>query len=403
MKYILVLCDGMGDYPVPELGGKTPLEYARTPNMDKLAKTARIGLVKTVPDGFTPGSDVANLGVLGFDVRKCYTGRSPLEALSIGVEMHENEIAMRTNLVTLSKDEPFENKIMKDYSAGEISDEEASVLMDAIKAELSTDKFVFYKGVSYRHCLIVKGALPNEDLTPPHDISGRRIGEYLPKGALGKQLEALIRKSYEILSVHPINVEREKQGKNPANSIWFWGEGTKPSIPSFQSQYGKTGTMISAVDLLKGIAVGSGMQNVSVKGATGTIDTNFLGKAQAAIDALESGRDFCMIHLEATDECGHQCDPKGKAKSIELIDEKVIGTLANHFEKSGEDYALLVMPDHYTPVSLGKHTAEPVPFMLYASNKTLSKGEVYDEKHATASGDYIADSRDLTDCFLSLN
>lgn len=403
MKYILVLCDGMGDYPVPELGGKTPLEYARTPNMDKLAKTARIGLVKTVPDGFTPGSDVANLGVLGFDVRKCYTGRSPLEALSIGVEMHENEIAMRTNLVTLSKDEPFENKIMKDYSAGEISDEEASVLMAAIKAELSTDKFVFYKGVSYRNCLIVKGALPNEDLTPPHDISGRRIGEYLPKGALGKQLEALIRKSYEILSVHPINVEREKQGKNPANSIWFWGEGTKPSIPSFQSQYGKTGTMISAVDLLKGIAVGSDMQNVSVKGATGTIDTNFLGKAQAAIDALESGRDFCMIHLEATDECGHQCDPKGKAKSIELIDEKVIGTLANHFEKSGEDYALLVMPDHYTPVSLGKHTAEPVPFMLYASNKPLSKGEVYDEKHATASGDYIADSRDLTDCFLSLN
>lgn len=403
MKYILVLCDGMGDYPVPELGGKTPLEYARTPNMDKLAKTARIGLVKTVPDGFTPGSDVANLGVLGFDVRKCYTGRSPLEALSMGVEMHENEIAMRTNLVTLSKDEPFENKIMKDYSAGEISDEEASVLMAAIKAELSTDKFVFYKGVSYRNCLIVKGALPNEDLTPPHDISGRRIGEYLPKGALGKQLEALIRKSYEILSVHPINVEREKQGKNPANSIWFWGEGTKPSIPSFQSQYGKTGTMISAVDLLKGIAVGSGMQNVSVKGATGTIDTNFLGKAQAAIDALESGRDFCMIHLEATDECGHQRDPKGKAKSIELIDEKVIGTLANHFEKSGEDYALLVMPDHYTPVSLGKHTAEPVPFMLYASNKTLSKGEVYDEKHATASGDYIADSRDLTDCFLSLN
>lgn len=403
MKYILVLCDGMGDYPVPELGGKTPLASARTPNMDRLAKTARIGLVKTVPDGFTPGSDVANLGVLGFDVRNCYTGRSPLEALSMGVEMHENEIAMRTNLVTLSKDEPFENKIMKDYSAGEISDEEASVLMAAIKAELSTDKFVFYKGVSYRNCLIVKGALPNEDLTPPHDISGRRIGEYLPKGALGKQLEALIRKSYEILSVHPINVEREKQGKNPANSIWFWGEGTKPSIPSFQSQYGKTGTMISAVDLLKGIAVGSGMQNVSVKGATGTIDTNFLGKAQAAIDALESGRDFCMIHLEATDECGHQRDPKGKAKSIELIDEKVIGTLANHFEKSGEDYALLVMPDHYTPVSLGKHTAEPVPFMLYASNKTLSKGEVYDEKHATASGDYIADSRDLTDCFLSLN
>lgn len=403
MKYILVLCDGMGDYPVPELGGKTPLEYARTPNMDRLAKTARIGLVKTVPDGFTPGSDVANLGVLGFDVRKCYTGRSPLEALSMGVEMHENEIAMRTNLVTLSKDEPFENKIMKDYSAGEISDEEASVLMDAIKAELSTDKFVFYKGASYRHCLIVKGALPNEDLTPPHDISGRRIGEYLPKGTLGKQLEALIRKSYEILSAHPINVEREKQGKNPANSIWFWGEGTKPSIPSFQSQYGKTGTMISAVDLLKGIAVGSGMQNVSVQGATGTIDTNFLGKAQAAIDTLESGRDFCMIHLEATDECGHQRDPKGKAKSIELIDEKVIGPLANHFEKSGESYALLVMPDHYTPVSLGKHTAEPVPFMLYASNKTLGKGEVYDEKHATASGDYIADSHDLTDRFLSLN
>lgn len=402
MKYVLVLCDGMADYPVAELGGKTPLQYARTPNMDRLAQRSRIGLVKTVPDGFTPGSDVANLGVLGFDVTKCYTGRSPLEALSIGVDMHEGEIAMRANLVTLSKDEPFETKTMLDYSAGEISNGEASELIDAINSAFSSDKYTFFKGASYRNCLIVKDASPQEDLTPPHDISGQQIGNYLPKGALGGELESMIRQSYDILSAHPVNIEREKQGKHPANAVWFWGEGTKPSIPDFKAQYGKSGAMISAVDLLKGIAVGSGMQNICVQGATGTIDTNFSGKAQAAVDALENGSDFCMVHLEATDECGHQRDVNGKVKSIELIDQKVIGAIVRHFEENGEDFAMLVMPDHYTPVSLGKHTREPVPFMLYSSTTPLGKGKTFDEQHAKDSGDYVSDSRDLTDCFLSL-
>ena len=239
-------------------------------------------------------------------------------------------------------------------------------------------------------------------MTPPHDISGQLIGKYLPKGALGGELESMIRQSYDILSAHPVNIEREKQGKRPANAVWFWGEGTKPSIPDFKSQYGKSGAMISAVDLLKGIAVGSGMQNICVQGATGTLNINFSGKAQAAIDALESGRDFCMIHLEATDECGHQHDVQGKVKAIELIDQKVIGTVVEHFKASGADFAMLVMPDHYTPASLGKHTREPVPFMLYSSTTPLGKGKTFDEQHAKDSGDYVSDSRDLTDCFLSL-
>ena len=402
MKYVLVLCDGMGDYPLEKLDGKTPLEYARTPNMDRLAKSARIGLVKTVPDGFKPGSDVANLGVLGFDVRSCYTGRSPLEALSIGVKMDDNDVALRTNLVTLSDDQPFEDKIMLDYGAGEISDEDATVLFGAIKDAFSSERFEFYKGVSYRHCLIVKNANANDDLTPPHDISGQKIGTYLPKGELQGELCDFIRKSYDLLSVHPVNLNRVKQGKKPANAIWFWGEGTKPSIPDFFGQYEKRASMISAVDLLKGIAVGSGMQNVEVPGATGRIDTNFQGKAQSAIDALKSGRDFCMIHLEATDECGHQGDAYGKVRAIELIDQKVLGTLLEHFDESKQDVCILVMPDHFTPVSLKKHTSEPVPYMLWCSKRTLGNADEYCERTAIATGDYLDNPRKLTDFFFSL-
>lgn len=322
MKYALILCDGMADYPVESLGGKTPLEAARTPNMDALAQTAQIGLVKTVPDGLAPGSDVANLGVLGFDARACYTGRSPLEALSIGIDMKADDLAMRTNLVTLSQDEPFEDKIMLDYSAGEISADEARELMNCVIDNLSSDKYKFYVGTSYRNCLIVAHAKAGNDLTPPHEISDRRIGEYLPKGELGKDLTAFIENSYELLKDHPVNQRRIARGENPANAIWFWGEGTKPSIPDFEDEYGKKGAMISAVDLLKGIAIGSGMDSIDVDGATGTLDTNFDGKAQAAIDALENGEDFCFVHIEATDECGHQGDAFGKVKAIELIDEK---------------------------------------------------------------------------------
>ena len=413
MKYALILCDGMADYPVESLGGKTPLEAARTPNMDALAQTAQIGLVKTVPDGLAPGSDVANLGVLGFDARACYTGRSPLEALSIGIDMKADDLAMRTNLVTLSQDEPFEDKIMLDYSAGEISADDARELMNCVIDNLSSDKYKFYVGTSYRNCLIVAHAKAGNDLTPPHDISDRRIGEYLPKGELGKDLTAFIENSYELLKDHPVNQRRMARGENPANAIWFWGEGTKPSIPNFEDEYGKKGAMISAVDLLKGIAIGSGMASIDVEGATGTLDTNFDGKAQAAIDALENGEDFCFVHIEATDECGHQGDAFGKVKAIELIDEKIVSPIVSHFAQNGEDFAMLILPDHFTPVSLRKHTNEPVPFMLFSS-KTASayyslcteneslENHAFNEKTAKESGVYLDKSWELIDRFFSI-
>lgn len=413
MKYVLVLCDGMADYPLECLRGKTPLEAAKTPNMDALAQTAQIGLVKTVPDGFKPGSDVANLGALGFDARTCYTGRSPLEALSIGIDLKNDDLAMRTNLVTLSDDEAFEDKIMLDYSAGEIDEDEARELMDCIKDNFNCDKFRFYTGTSYRNCLVVSHANPDDDLTPPHDISGRRIGEYLPKGALGKDLTSFIFNSYEILKNHPVNQRRIARGENPANAVWFWGEGTKPSIPSFEEKYNKKGAMISAVDLLKGIAIGSGMNSIDVEGATGTLDTNFDGKAQAAIFALESGEDFCFVHLEATDESGHQGDVQGKIKAIELIDEKIISPIVSHFAGKGDDFAMLVMPDHYTPVSLRTHSSEPVPFMLFSSKTALVydslcgenesiETRVYNEKSAKQSGVYYDKPWELIDKFFDI-
>lgn len=413
MKYVLVLCDGMADYPLECLRGKTPLEAAKTPNMDALAQTAQIGLVKTVPDGFKPGSDVANLGALGFDARACYTGRSPLEALSIGIDLKNDDLAIRTNLVTLSDDEAFEDKIMLDYSAGEIDEDEARELMDCIKDNFNCDKFRFYTGTSYRNCLVVSHANPDDDLTPPHDISGRRIGEYLPKGALGKDLTSFIFNSYEILKNHPVNQRRIARGENPANAVWFWGEGTKPSIPSFEEKYNKKGAMISAVDLLKGIAIGSDMNSIDVEGANGTLDTNFDGKAQAAISALESGEDFCFVHLEATDECGHQGDVQGKIKAIELIDEKIISPIVSHFAGKGDDFAMLVMPDHYTPVSLRTHSSEPVPFMLFSSKTALVydslcgenesiETRVYNEKSAKQSGVYYDKPWELIDNFFDI-
>lgn len=413
MKYVLVLCDGMADYPVDSLGGKTPLEAAHTPNMDSLAQTAQIGLVKTIPDGMTPGSDVANLGALGFDARSCYTGRSPLEALSIGIDMKTDDLAVRTNLVTLSDDEPFEDKIMIDYSAGEISDDEARELMACVKDNLSSDGFKFYTGASYRNCLIASHQKAEDDLTPPHDISERRIGEYLPKGPLGKDLTSFIYNSYQLLKDHPVNLRRIARGENPANAIWFWGEGTKPSIPNFEDIYDKKGVMISAVDLLKGIAVGCGMTSIDVEGATGTLDTNFEGKAQAAIDALDDGADFCFVHIEATDECGHQGDAEGKIKAIEFIDEKIISPIVSHFAENGEDLTMLVMPDHYTPVSLRKHCSDPVPYMLFSTKIAKAYDSIctgkeelfmrtFSEKSAKESGVYYEKPWQLIDKFFGI-
>ena len=376
MKYILVLCDGMADFKIDALGGKTPLEAAKKPNIDFMAKTAMQGFVKTVPDGMKPGSDVANLSALGYDAKACYTGRSPLEALSLGIDLQPTDVALRCNLVTLSDDEPYEAKTMIDYSSGEITTAESELLMKSVAQSLNDNTFEFYPGVSYRHCLVCHNGRTDSDLTPPHDITGKKIADYLPKGYNADVYLSLMKKSAEILKSHPVNLERKRQGKRTADSIWLWGQGTKPRLQSFYERYGIKGAMISAVDLLKGIAVGSGMQSIDVEGATGTIDTNFDGKAKAALDALKDN-DFCFIHLEAPDECGHQKDAKGKTRSIELIDEKIIGAIIKGL--NGSPFKMLVMPDHFTPIATGTHDATPVPFLMYSSTKELGKGETFNE------------------------
>ena len=402
MKYALILGDGMADYPVPALGGRTPLEVADTPAMDLLAKTGKVGLVKTVPDGYKPGSDVANLGALGYDAKVCYTGRSPLEALSMGIDMKEDDVALRTNLVTLSEEENFEDKTMKDYSAGEITTAEARELVAFLQEKLGDERFSFHPGVSYRHCLIIAHGSTDMQLTPPHDISGKRIGEHLPKGDFAAELTALIKRANALLSEHPINKKRVLNGQNPANSIWFWGQGTRPALENFEQRYGLKGGMVSAVDLLKGIAKGAGMKSVDVEGATGTLSTNFAGKAKAACDLLDGGCDFVFVHLEAPDECGHQGDLEGKIKAIECVDGKILAPVLEHLRASGEDFAVMVMPDHFTPVSLLTHSREPVPFLMYASFRILGDGRAYNEKSAAESGVYYDDPSVLAREFFSL-
>ena len=393
MKYIIVLGDGMADEPLSGLHGQTPLEYASTPYMDNIAGKAAIGLAKTIPDGMKPGSDTANLAVLGYDPKRYYTGRSPLEALSIGVDMEENDIAIRCNLVTVSDDGlPYEEKTIIDHSSGEISTEDASVLLDAVRKELEDGNYQFYDGTSYRHCTIWKNGSVVE-LTPPHDILGREIGEYLPAE---NELREKMKKSYEILNNHPINVERAKKGLNKANSIWFWGAGTKPALDSFGGKFGKKGAMISAVDLLKGIAVGAGMCNIDVKGADGTLETNYEGKAEAAVKAVTGdGNDFVYVHVEAPDEMGHQGSVERKIKAIEYLDGRIIGPIYERMKELGEDFRMLVMPDHTTPITTRTHSSDPVPYMLYDSTKEEEHTWKYNEKEAKESGNYIGEGYTL--------
>ena len=393
MKYIIVLGDGMADEPLSGLHGQTPLESASTPYMDNIAGKAAIGLAKTIPDGMKPGSDTANLAVLGYDPKRYYTGRSPLEALSIGVDMEENDIAIRCNLVTVSDDGlPYEEKTIIDHSSGEISTEDASVLLDAVRKELEDGNYQFYDGTSYRHCTIWKNGSVVE-LTPPHDILGREIGEYLPAE---NELREKMKKSYEILNNHPINVERAKKGLNKANSIWFWGAGTKPALDSFEGKFGKKGAMISAVDLLKGIAVGAGMCNIDVKGADGTLETNYEGKAEAAVKAVTGdGNDFVYVHVEAPDEMGHQGSVERKIKAIEYLDGRIIGPIYERMKELGEDFRMLVMPDHPTPISTRTHSSDPVPYMLYDSTKEEEHTWKYNEKEAKESGNYIGEGYTL--------
>lgn len=395
MKYIIVLGDGMADYPIADIGGKTPLEYADTPAMDKLAAVSEVGLVHTIPDGMSPGSDTANLSVIGYDPKIYYSGRSPLEALSIGVDMSGTDISFRCNLVTLSEEEEnYEDKTIIDHSSGEISTEDAAVLLEAVRKALEDDEYKYYVGTSYRHLTIWKNGkvLP---LTPPHDILTKVIGEYLPED---DKLRDMMKKSYDILSNHPINAERKKQGLNPANSIWFWGAGTRPALSSFEEKNGKKGVMISAVDLLKGIAVGAGLTNIEVEGANGGLHTNYEGKAQAAIDALlKDDYDFAYIHVEAPDEMGHQGSLERKIQAIESLDSKVIKLVADAFEAAGEDVRILVLPDHPTPIALRTHSSEPVPYMLYDSTEHKESVLKYNEKDAKMSGIYISEGHKLID------
>lgn len=393
MKYVIILGDGMADEPIEELGGKTPLEYARTPVMDDLACRSEVGLACTIPQGMKPGSDTANLAVLGCNPRQYYTGRSPLEALSIGVDMKEGDIAIRTNLVTLSEEEEaYEDKRILDHSSDEISTEDAAVLLEAVRKELEEDAYHFYVGTSYRHLLIwSKGSVT--ELTPPHDVLGQRAGDHLPAE---EKLRAMQKKSYEILSKHPINLERKAKGLNPANSCWFWGAGTRPSLPSFEGKYHKKGAMISAVDLLKGIAVGTGMANIHVEGANGGLHTNYEGKAQAAADALlKDGFDFVYVHVEAPDEMGHQGSVEKKVQAIEYLDERVICPIREALDKAKEPYRLLVLPDHPTPIRVRTHTSDPIPYLLYDSEKELRRIGAYNEREARISGILVEQGYEL--------
>lgn len=393
MKYLIVLGDGMADKEIPELMNKTPLEFAKTPTMDKYSKMSEIGMVHTIPEGMAPGSDTANLSVLGYDPKEYYTGRSPLEALSIGVDMKTTDVALRCNIVTVSTDELlYEEKTIIDHSSGEISTEDAAILLDAVKKELENDIYKFYVGTSYRHLTIWdKGEVV--ELTPPHDVLGQKIGQYLPEDAA---LRDMMKKSYDILSNHPINTERIKKGLNPANSIWFWGAGTRPMLSPFKEKTGHTGAMISAVDLLKGIAVGADMKVIEVEGANGGLHTNYEGKADAAVDALlNQNCDFAYIHVEAPDEMGHQGSCERKVQSIEYLDERVIKRVIDKMESAGEDFRMLVLPDHPTPVAIRTHVSDPVPYMLYDSTKKLNKTWNYDEKHAAGSGIYIAEGHTI--------
>lgn len=400
MKYIVLLCDGMADYAVDALGGRTPMMCAHKPNMDLLAAKSEVGLVKTVADGLKPGSDVANMSVMGFDPKKYYTGRSPLEAVSIGVRLKDDDVTLRCNLVTLSEEEVFEERTMVDYSAGDISTEEAAELIAAVEKAFGNEKYRYYSGVSYRHCLVVsEGTTDLGDMTPPHDISDRVIGPYISQSENARELISMMKKSYEVLKDHPVNLDRISRGKRPANSIWLWGEGNKPILPSYSELYGIEGSVISAVDLLKGIGISAGMSTPEVEGATGYIDTNFAGKAEAALRELKDGKDFVYIHVEAPDECGHRNEPENKVKAIELIDERILSLLLKEMEVY-DDYKIMILPDHPTPIATKTHASDPVPYLIYHKKGEKKGVETFTEETAKATGNYIEDGPSIMGRFI---
>lgn len=400
MKYVVVLCDGMADYPVPALGGKTPMMVAKKPHIDALAAKAEVGLVRTVAPGLKPGSDVANMSVLGFDPHRFYTGRSPLEAASIGIDMKDSDVSLRTNLVTLSdKGEPFADKVIEDYCADDISTEEARQLIEAVQAAFGGGKYDFYTGVSYRHCLIWHGGTTELcNMTPPHDITGKVIGPHLSTAETARPLLEMMEKSFDLLKDHPVNKARVAAGRRPANCIWLWGEGKRPALRPFEALYGIKGGMVSAVDLLKGIANCAGMEVAEVPGATGYIDTDFEGKAKAALDLL-TRNDLVYVHFEAPDECGHRNEPENKVKAIEMIDSRVLPILEKGLEQY-EDYKILLLPDHPTPIVTRTHASDPVPYLLYQKSAPKTGVDTINEETAKATGIYMENGPAMMPHFL---
>ena len=401
MKYLIVVPDGAGDEPISELGGKTPLEVAEMTCINRLASRGEVGMVKTIPDGMMPGSETANMGLMGYDPAKYLTGRSPLEAMSMGIDMEASDVAFRANIVTLSGEGSYENLTMTDHSSGEITSEEAALLIESLNEELSNDDTRFYPGVSYRHCMIVKNGTTDTEMTPPHDILERRIGDFLPSGKGSIKLKEMMRKSYEILKNHPVNIKRIKEGKHPGNSLWFWGGGKRPSLDPFFDKYGLTGTAVSAVDLIKGIALFAGLDSVDVEGATGTLDTNYEGKKDAAINEFKRGKDFVYVHLEGPDECGHQADIEGKIEALQRIDKRIVKPIVDFLIDSGDKFNVMVVPDHRTPICIRTHSDPPVPFVIYRSyeEKPEDATKKFNEKSAT-QGKYFSEGYSLTDYFL---
>lgn len=401
MKYLIVVPDGAGDEAIDKLEGKTPLEFAYMPYINDLASKGEVGMVQTIPEGIAPGSDAANLSVMGYDPSIYLTGRSPLEAASIGIPMLDTDVSYRANIITVEGDGNYEDLTIVDHSAGDISTEEADQLIKAVNEALGTEDIEFHTGTSYRHCMIVHNGEMGFDLTPPHDVLTQRVGDHLPKGEGSQFLTEIMKKSYEILNNHPVNQKRREEGKNVANTLWIWGQGTKPQLSSFTEKYGITGTAISAVDLIKGIALCAGLNSVDVEGATGTLHTNFKGKADAAISEFDSGKDFVYVHLEGPDECSHQGDMEGKIKCMEDIDNLIVAPIVDYLKETGEDFKVLVVPDHRTPLAIRTHSTPPVPFVIYKSyaETAADTEKQFNEKSGTASGKAFGSGYEMADYF----
>lgn len=405
MKYLILLCDGMADLPVEKLGFATPMEKAHKPVMDFMSENGFTGMVKTVPDGVPPGSDTANLSVMGYDPKKYYTGRAPIEAVSMGIDLQENDVAFRVNLVTLSDEKIYSEKSMMDYSADEITDREAKEIIESVNENFRSSNIKFYPGKSYRHCLVWKNAPVQGQLTPPHDILTKKISDFLPKEKNYSKLLAMMEESHNFLKNHKTNLSRIEKGLNPANSIWIWGQGKKPSLPSIYSLYGINGSVVAAVDLIFGLGICSGLDPITVPGATGNLHTNFEGKAAAAISEFKKGKDYVYLHVEAPDECGHRNEVENKVRSIELIDQKVLSPLYDYLSKNkadnNENFRILVLPDHPTPLSLRTHTSDPVPFLLFDGEGSNVKPSVpFSEKACAESGVYFDSGPELFSFFI---